>query len=266
MGHAAMVMSTGLVGLKPGTERVVREQSNKSSSFIDGVMALLERTEYRRCETGEDREEIFHLRYRSYRAHGFVPETKGQIVHDDLDDLPNCYNFAVYIDKRLVSTVRLHQIDQRNPLGPVTKGFGDVMSPLIEQGDSCINPSMLAADPEWAREYRALPYVSLRLVIAAYEYFRSTYCACLIRQEHTAFYRRIFGARQMSPERTYPPISVPLMLFGGVCAREFGPIVDRFPFFLSTRSEQKLLFERGNAHLAPPLTVLPTAKYLKHAA
>lgn len=140
------------------------------------------------------------------------------------------------------------------------------MSPLIEQGDTCINPSMLAADPELARDYRALPYVSLRLVIAAYEHFRSTYCACLIRQEHTAFYRRIFGARQMSPERIYPPISIPLMLFGGVCAKEFGPIVERFPFFLSARSEQRLLFERGSARLAPPLTILPTAKYSAHAA
>ncbi|WPZ12572.1 hypothetical protein T8J41_10275 [Nitratireductor rhodophyticola] len=261
-----MVTSTGLVGLKPGAERFAREPAKKSSSFIDGVMALLERTEYRRCESGEDREEIFHLRYRSYRAHGFVPETEQQIVKDDLDDLPNCYNFAVYIDKRLVSTVRLHQIDRENPLGPVTKGFGDVMSPLIEQGDSCINPSMLAADPDLAREYRALPYVSLRLVIAAYEYFRSTYCACLIRQEHTAFYRRIFGARQMSPERAYPPISIPLMLFGGVCAREFGPIVERFPFFLSTRSEQRMLFERTASGISAPLTILPTAKYLQHAA
>ncbi|MDV6225486.1 hypothetical protein R2G56_04230 [Nitratireductor aquimarinus] len=261
-----MVTSTGLVGLKPGAERFVREPERKSSSFIDGVMALLERTEYRRCDTSEDREEIFHLRYRSYHAHGFVPETEGQIVKDDLDDLPNCYNFAVYIDKRLVSTVRLHQIDHDNPLGPVTKGFGDIMLPHIDDGETCINPSMLAADPDIAREYRALPYVSLRLVIAAYEYFHSTYCACLIRQEHTAFYRRIFGARQMSPERAYPPISIPLMLFGGICSKEFGPIVERFPFFLSTKSEQRLLFERPAPGQVAPLTVLPTAKYLLDAA
>ncbi|MCR4264930.1 hypothetical protein [Nitratireductor sp. ZSWI3] len=261
-----MVTSTGLVGLKSDARGVVSGAEKKASGFVDSVMALLERTEYRRCDTGEDREAIYNLRYRSYRAHGFVPESERQITKDDLDDLPNCYNFGVYIDGQLVSTVRLHQIDRENPLGPVTKGFGDVMTPLIERGESCINPSMLAADPELAREYRTLPYITLRLVIVAYEYFRSTYCACLIRQEHTAFYSRIFGARQMSPERVYPPISVPLMLFGGVCAKEFGPIVERFPFFLSNRAEQRLLFERPASGEAASLTVLPTAKYLLSAA
>ncbi len=258
----------GAVGLDSGQRNTVggADEDKKSTSFVDGVLRLLERTEYRRCDTGEDREEIYNLRYRSYRAHGFVPESSRQITKDELDDLPNCYNFGVYIDGNLVSTVRLHQIDKEVPFGPVIKGFGDVMLPLIERGESCINPSMLAADPELAREYRALPYVTLRPVILAYEYFHSTYCACLIRQEHTAFYRRIFGARQMSEERAYPPISIPLMLFGGVCGKEFGPIVERFPFFRSTRAEQRLLFERPAEGEALSLTVLPTAKYLNNAA
>lgn len=241
-------------------------QSGRSSTFVRNVLALLERTEYRRCESGEDLEAMYRLRYRAYRPHGFVSESPARSTKDDLDELPNSHVFGIYIDNCLVSTVRLHQIDRNNPQGPVTKGFGDIVRPIIERGDSIINPSMFAADPDVAKEYRVLPYISLRLVIVGYEYFRSTYCACLIRQEHTAFYRRIFGASQMSPPREYPPISIPLMLYGGECAKEFGPIVSRFPFFHSTQAEQRLLFGRRAEGETAPLTVLPTAKFLHHAA
>lgn len=237
-----------------------------NSALVGNVLKLLERTEYRRCETGEDLEAIYRLRYKSYRPHGFVTDSNARMVKDSLDELPNSHCFGIFIDNRLVATVRLHQIDRENPHGPVTKGFGDVMMPLIEQGASCINPSMFAADPELNKDYRVLPYVALRLVIVAYSWFRSTYCACLIREEHTGFYRRIFGAREMAPPRSYPPISIPLMLYGGVCAKEFGPIVTRFPFFLSTRAEQKMLFAPREPGATAPLTVLPTAKYQLNAA
>ncbi|MFC6488355.1 N-acyl amino acid synthase FeeM domain-containing protein [Nitratireductor sp. GCM10026969] len=248
-----------------GKEKGVgRSLDTRSSVFLRNVMDLLERTEYRRCETGEDLEAIFRLRYRSYRLHGFVAESAQGLTRDEMDDAPNAYNFGVFIDSQLVATVRLHQIDRDSPFGPVMKAFGDVMKPRIMRGATCINASMFAADPDLTSEFRALPYVAMRLVVVAYAHYNSTYCAGLIRQEHTAFYRRVFGAHQSGPPRAYPPISIPLMLYEAECAKQFGRTVARFPFFRSTKSEQRLLFDKDGD--VPALTVLPTAKYSAIAA
>jgi hypothetical protein len=236
------------------------------SSFASKVTELLERTEYRRCETGEDVEAIYRLRYKAYRLHGFVEESPDQIVTDDLDDAPNCYRFGVFIDGELVSTVRIHHISQAEPYGPVMKTFHDLLSPRLQRGESFINPTMLAAEPHYRSPFQALPYLTLRLGLVASVYFDATACIGVIREEHTAFYRRIFGAMQVGEPREYPPISVPLVLYDANCAANRQPILKRFPFFKSTPVEQRMLFAKPAKGELAPLTVLPTAKYYRDAA
>lgn len=254
----------GNVSVAPAAEGVGTVR--RESSFIRSVLQVMERAEYRRCEKGEDLEAIYRLRYRSYRLHGFVPEMANRMVRDELDDVPNCYKFGVFIDDKLVSTVRLHHLSLACMEAPVMTVFDDVLRPRLLRGETFINPSQLAADPEWTSVYRSLPYVTLRLAVLANAYFRSTSCVCMIRDEHTAFYRRVFGAVQITPSRIYPPISVPLMLYDSDCATNLESTIRRFPFFRSTEFERRMLFQRpGEGDLAP-LTVLPTAKYLQDAA
>jgi hypothetical protein len=239
---------------------------NNGSSFASKVAELLERTEYRRCESGEDIEAIYRLRYKSYRLHGFVEESPSQIVTDDLDDAPNCYRFGVFVDGELVSTVRIHHISQAEPYGPVMKTFSDLLRPRLERGESFINPTMLAAEPHYRSPFQALPYLTLRLGLVASVYFDATACIGVIREEHTAFYRRIFGAMQVGEPREYPPISVPLVLYDANCAANRQPILKRFPFFKSTPVEQRMLFAKPAKGELAPLTILPTAKYYRDAA
>jgi hypothetical protein len=236
------------------------------SSFASKVAELLERTEYRRCESGEDLEAIYRLRYKSYRLHGFVEESPAQIVTDDLDDAPNCYRFGVFIDSELVGTVRIHHISQAEPYGPVMNTFGDILRPRLERGESFINPTMLAAEPHYRSPFQALPYLTLRLGLVASVYFDATACVGVVREEHTAFYRRIFGATQAGESRSYPPISVPVVLYDANCAANRQPILKRFPFFKSTPVEQRMLFAKPAKGELAPLTILPTAKYYRDAA
>src|SRR5262245_52442823 len=77
------------------------------------VSELLERTEYRRCDKGEDLEEIYHLRYKSYRLSDMVPENAARVIEDDLDDAANCYKFGIYVDGVLASTLRLHHVTKK---------------------------------------------------------------------------------------------------------------------------------------------------------
>ena len=55
---------------KPGLS--VGAQARPVSSFARNVMELLEKVEYRRCESGEDLEAVYRLRYEAFHAHGLL--------------------------------------------------------------------------------------------------------------------------------------------------------------------------------------------------
>ncbi|WP_292523391.1 hypothetical protein [Mesorhizobium sp.] len=236
------------------------------SSFSRNVSTLLERVEYRRCESGEDMEAIYRLRYKAYRLNGFLPESSDQMMMDALDDTPNCYRFGVFVDNSLVCTLRLHHLTPSEPYAPAMTRFGDLLHPRLLRGESFINPTLLAADPNFISMHRALPYVTLRLAIIASVHFHVTACLGVIRKEHTAFYQRIFGAVQVGQPRDYPPFTVPVVLYDANYELNLERVLQRFPFFRSTPMEQRMLFETPGAGELAPLTILPTAKYYREAA
>lgn len=238
----------------------------EQNSFVRAVQAVLERTEYRRCDSGEDFEDICRLRYKAYHTHGFVGDLPDQALSDSMDELPNSYCFGVFVDGELVSTVRLHHLTLEHPHAPVMQVFGDVLQPRLEQGETFINPSQLAADPGLTRIHKVLPYVTLRLALIASHHFETAGCINLIRREHTSFYKRVFRQEQVGEPRTYPPFTVPVMLYNWNVPRELAGIVRRFPFFRSTAMERRLLFSSPRMGEPAPLTVLPTAHYTGLAA
>ncbi len=258
-------MSERLATLQP--ERV-REfvPASGPSAFDRSVQALLERVEYRRCDSGEDLEAIYALRYKAYRAHDLVPEQNEHLFYDKLDDAPNCYRFGVFMDGELASTVRIHHLSRVDPFSPAMSVFDDVLRPRLLRGETFIDPSRLAADPEMSSRFRALPYVTLRLAVAALTYFDSTSCLFMIRDEHQAFYQRIFGAEQVAAPRPYASVNVLGILYESDCETNMAKTIRRFPFFNSTPVEQRMLFAKPDAGELAPLTIRPTAKYYRDAA
>ncbi|MCV0393965.1 MAG: hypothetical protein K5872_19865 [Rhizobiaceae bacterium] len=232
------------------------------SGFSANVAALLERVEYRRCESGEDLEAIYRLRYDAYRSNGDIPETTQKLTTDRYDGLPNCYRFGVYVDGVLISTVRIHHVSLDMPFAPVMDIFGDVLMPRLRRGETFINPTMFAADPFNETAPRAVPYVTLRPAVIANAFFDTTSCVCVVRKDHTAFYRRIFGAVQAGLPRAHPSFAVDVMLYDSDCAQNMQPTLDRFPFFNSTPGERRMMFGKPAEGELAPLTILPTAKYL----
>jgi len=245
---------------------LVDQQKEPVSSFARSVLSLLERVEYRVCDKGEDLEAIYRLRYKAFHAHGLVTESRQQVMSDKLDETPNCYRFGVFIDGELASTVRIHHLSWAHPLSPAMTVFDDLLKPRLQRGETFIDPSRLAADPDLASTLRALPYVTLRLAVVACDHFAATSCISMIREEHTAFYQRVFSSAQVGHARSYPPFTVPIMLYESNCALNRDPCVQRFPFFDSTAFEQRLLFQRPRRGEPAPLTILPTAKYSLAAA
>ncbi|MDN2565135.1 hypothetical protein N1F89_02780 [Aquibium sp. A9E412] len=236
------------------------------STFDRSVFALLERVEYRYCDSGEDLEAIYRLRYESYLTAGMVKADASRQVKDRFDDLPNSYRYGVFFDGVLVSTLRLHHVSRKHPLSPSTEVFGEVLSPRVAAGETFIDPSRFAADLEWSRTLRVLPYITLRLAVVACKHFDPTYCLTAIKEEHASFYRRIFRSEEAAPPRTYPGLTMPVHLFQSKCADNMDDTIRRFPFFRSTAFERRMLFDRPGLGDVAPLTVLPTAKYLRDAA
>ncbi|MEP9372454.1 hypothetical protein [Mesorhizobium sp. KR1-2] len=236
------------------------------SSFAQKVLELLDRTEYRRCDRGEDVEDIYRLRYKAYRTNDIVPDMENQSISDELDETPNVYRFGIYIDQRLVSTMRIHHVTQETPFSPSVKAFGDVVLPLLAKGDTFICPSRFASDPEWTRVYPQLAYVTLRLAGMACYYFETPYGLSTVREDHAGFYKRVYYSEQISEPRGYPGVFSKVVLYRTNAYLNRERYYARFPFFRSTPLEQRLLFARPEGGELAPLTVLPTAKYYSDAA
>ena len=241
-------------------------ERSQYSSFVRNIFSILERTEYRRCESGEDIENIYRLRYKAYRRTDMVPGNHDQIVHDDLDDLDNCYRFGVYIDGELVSTLRIHHVTKTHAHSPSMTVYPDVLLPRVALGQSFIDPSRFAADPEWSKIYPQIPYLTLRLAGMACFHFEAPYCLSTIRPDHAGFYRRIYESNLIGDLRDYPGLNYQVVLYqANVSAIQSRSFV-RFPFFHSTAMEQRLLFGATAKGEPAPLTILPTARYIKPAA
>ena len=87
-------------------------------SLSDRVMALLERVDYRRADTAEDREAIFRLRYAAYRREEAIPHSQAERFSDALGDADNAWTFGVYIEGELASSIRLHVANRQRPVLP----------------------------------------------------------------------------------------------------------------------------------------------------
>lgn len=242
------------------------ENTTSVSPFINGVLSLLEQVEYRHLDSGEDFEDVCRLRYKSYVQSGMMAPNAAKAVRDKFDELPNSYVFGIYFDGRLVSTLRLHHVNERYPLSPSTDVFGEELMPRIASGESFVDPSRFAADMEWSGALRTLPYITLRLAVLACKYFNPTYCLTAVKEDHASFYRRIFRSEEAAEPRTYPGLIVPVHLYQSKCSDNMENTIERFPFFHSTQSERRMLFARPSGGELAPLTILPTAKYWKEAA
>lgn len=215
-----------------------------SPSFPERVTALLERVDYRRADTAEEREAIFRLRYDAYLREGAIKPSVSHRYADPLDDLPNCWIFGVYLDGELASSIRLHVTVPECKQLPAVNVFPDLLGPIIDAGKVIIDPTRFVTDFGIARAYPELPYVTVRIGWLAGEYFGADGILATVRAEHQAFYKRIFGHRPLCPPRPYPSLEKPisLMMLDYPAVKE--QVHRRYPFFRSTFFERRMMFER----------------------
>ncbi|WP_110034252.1 N-acyl amino acid synthase FeeM domain-containing protein [Hoeflea marina] len=223
-------------------------------------MRFLNNIEYRRIESTEDLEDIARIRYRAMSSVGLAPPD-GTILIDDLDFKPNAHILGIYFDERLVSTLRIHHVTSSERDSVAVAHFPDVMNPLLDAGHTFIDPVRFAADPAIMREYPMLPYLTLRIVTMATDYFQTDYCLSVIKPNHRAFYKRIFNFKPMVEPRYFPKYGSNIELHWSDRIADLQNIYDRFPFFNSKPIERRLMFAPQAQLGMPSLTVRPTAQY-----
>jgi N-acyl-L-homoserine lactone synthetase len=248
-----VVLTSSLLAL-PGANREVAmgcvEEFGYSSSatvedtFTDRVARLLDTIDCRLAQSGQEREAIFRLRYQAYlRDEGITPNSS-RMFSDAYDEAGNVYLFGLYIGGDLASSVRIHVASRQDPEFPTGEVFPEVLRPKLDAGNVMVDTTRFVVDEKLARLHRALPYATLRLSGMAAHQFRADYLLAAVRAEHQAFYRRVFRYERVCGPRPYPMLTKPICLMMVNYPTFVDQVHRRYPFFRSTFSERRLLFER----------------------
>ncbi len=228
---------------------------------------LFDRVDYRLLETPEERDSVYLLRYRAYLHGGLILPSELRRVSDGYDDAPNVWIFGVYIDGELCSSLRIHVLTSEWRMSYSTELYGDVLHRRLDRGEVFVDPARLAADPEKAKRYPELPYVTLRLAYLACDHFNADTGLAMVRPDHQPFYRRVFLHEPIAEPRAFPgwhTMKTSLMASDFRTLRE--RVLARFPIMRSSAFERRMLFDRGSPHRALLRPVLVSAPLSPDAA
>ncbi len=230
------------------------------------IMQLLEHVDYRLITGGEDLEAIYRLRYKSYLRSGMCGPIASGMFEDRWDNLPNSYRFGVYCYGELVSTIRFHYISSEHPYSPSVDAYPEILIERLARGETFIDGTRFATDPDSAPAPGVLPFLTLRLAMVASRYFGQDSVLTPVKIEHSNFYARYFNAVQRTEGKEFPGVLTPIALFEIPAGENMRLTLERFPFFRSTPTEQRLMFANPAINRLTPLSIVPTAKYYREAA
>jgi hypothetical protein len=219
-------------GAEPRTSLFVRESG------------LSDRVDYRLMETPEEKDCIYLMRYNAYLHGGVTAPSASQRVSDRYDDAPNAWVFGIYVDGELCSSLRLNVLTSECRISGTADLFADVLHPRLDQGEVFIDPLRFAANPEKARLFPELPYLTLRLAYMACEHFNADTGLALVRAEHQAFYRRVFMHEVIAEPRSFPGFLPKVALLASDFRSRREQVLSRFPIMRSSAFERRMLFQR----------------------
>ena len=204
----------------------------------------LDQVDYRLVQTPEEKDEIYRLRYRAYLREGAIqPSADGRVI-DQFEDAPNAWTFGVYFHGELYSSIRVSVLTSEWRMSPSVELFGDVLHPELDKGRVIIDSTRFVADPERARDFPELPYVTVRLGSMAGVHFNADYGLAIVRPEHQAFYRRVFLHETWCEPRLYPGLVKPVGLMAAHLPTVRDRVLARYPFLRSSAFERRTLFDR----------------------
>ncbi len=205
----------------------------------------LEHVDYRLAATPEEKDKIYRLRYRAYLREGAILPSASERVTDRYDDAPNTWTFGVYLHGELYSSIRVSVLNSEWRASPSADMFADILHPELDRGLTIIDPTRFVADPEKAKRFPELPYVTVRLGWIACGYFNADIGLANVRPEHRAFYRKVFLQEPLGEPRLHPGLIKPVGLVAAHYPSIRERVFQRFPYMRSSAFERRMLFERS---------------------
>ena len=120
------------------------------------------------------------------------------------DHLANAYLMGLYVDRRLVSSLRLQIGCATTPNFSSLELFPNILERLLRSNKTVVDMGCVATDGDIARPYVWLPYLILRSWIIAAEHFHADYIAAAMRPQHQLFYKRALNCEVHSELRLLP--------------------------------------------------------------
>jgi hypothetical protein len=211
----------------------------------------LEHVDYRLAETPEDKDEIYRLRYRAYLREGAILPSESERVTDCHDDEPNTFIFGIYYRGELFSSLRVSVLNSEWRNSPSAEMYPDILGPELDRCKTIVDPTRFVADPDKARVFPELPYVTVRLGYVACGRFNADIGLASVRPEHRAFYRKVFLQEPVGEPRLFPGLIKPVGLMAANYHEIRDRVFQRFPFMRSSAFERRMLFQRGSEQLLP---------------
>ncbi|MGB0866612.1 MAG: N-acyl amino acid synthase FeeM domain-containing protein [Granulosicoccaceae bacterium] len=212
------------------------------SSFVQRIGDFVDRIDYVRMESSEQLEEVYRLRYDAYRREDFIEANAERRCLDPFDETDNHLIYGLYLEGKLISSIRIHVLDKMRRESPSTLIYGDTLNPLLDQNKIMIDPTRFTADLEASKKYKALPYATLRIASMASVYFDADYCLSCIRPEHAAFYKKVYRSTQIGDIRYFPKVKFGVVLYKADAKNIRQDVWQRYPFFRAKRGEDDYLF------------------------
>jgi hypothetical protein len=230
-------------------------QMKSNGRPFDRGMEVLDQVDYRLAETEEEKDAIYRLRYRAYLNEGAIEPNRDQRTTDRFDDTPNTWTFGVYIEGALASSIRVSVATPEAWTSPSVDVFPDVLHKALARGKVIVDPTRFVADPDRAKRFPELPYVTVRLGYVACGYFNADIGLATVRAEHRAFYRRVFLQEPLCEPRLFPGLLKPVGLMAADYPAIRERVFQRFPFMRSSSFERRMLFQRSGERQSAAMDV-----------
>jgi hypothetical protein len=218
------------------------------SAFNQSLIEGMKRITYRVPQTQKERDAIGRLRHTCYVREGAIDPKPSGILWDDLDDAPNCAVLGVFLDGRLVASMRSHRVTVGAP-SPAMQIYADCLEPHIAAGTIVSDPTRFVVDADVSRDHPVVTYATARIGWITSRHFGARFGIATVRREHKAFYKRLLGFADIAGPRRYPLLKSDIYLVGRDYDGVVSHITQRYPFMLVSDAELEQIFGEAPAAL-----------------
>ncbi|MEN0040018.1 MAG: hypothetical protein AAF764_01645 [Pseudomonadota bacterium] len=189
----------------------------------------------------EDREAVLQLRKRAYSRHSGDTNAFVERFMDSPDE-KNAVTVGLFLDRVLVGACKVSIINSAYPESQWGTFFPLEMKRLLSSGKTLIDPARLVADLNVADECPELPFLMMRIPVAACQHFPADECLSIVRRSHAPFYRRMFRAKPLAPPKLYEPLDVELVIATCTIREVWDEVLTRNPFWRVNPVELRRMF------------------------